>query len=60
VKYELSEHAASRMRGRKIKTAWLEKVITNPQRKEVDPDNPGMEHRLAATAERDYRVLRVV
>jgi hypothetical protein len=60
MKYELSEHAASRMRERKIKTAWLEKVITNPQRKEVDPDDPGMEHRLPAIAERDYRVLRVV
>jgi Domain of unknown function (DUF4258) len=53
MKYELSEHAASRMSERKIETAWLEEVITNPQRKEVDPDDPGMEHRLAAIAERE-------
>jgi hypothetical protein len=60
VKYELSEHAASRMRERKIETAWLEQTIMNPERSEPDPDNPGMEHRLAAIAERDYHVLRVV
>jgi len=60
MKYELSEHAATRMRERKIETAWLEEVITNPQRKEVDPDDPALEHRLAAIAEHDYRVLRVV
>lgn len=60
MKYELSEHAATRMRERKIEAAWLEEVITNPQRKEVDPDDPGMEHRLVAIAERDYCVLRVV
>jgi hypothetical protein len=58
--YELSEHAATRMRERKIETAWPEEVITNPQRKEFDPDDPGMEHQWAAIAERDYRVLRVV
>jgi|Kansoi400Nextera_1026152.scaffolds.fasta_scaffold16534_2 hypothetical protein len=60
MKYELSQHAATRMRERKIETAWLERVITKPQRKEADPDDPGREHRLAAIAERDYRVLRVV
>jgi hypothetical protein len=37
MKYELSEHAATRMRERKIEATWLEEVITNPQRKEVDP-----------------------
>jgi hypothetical protein len=42
MKYELSEHAATRVRERKIETAWLEEVITNPQRKEVDPDDPAL------------------
>ena len=58
--YELSQHAITRIRERKIETAWLEQVIKNPQRIEPDPDDPAMEHRLAAIAERDYRVLRVV
>jgi len=52
MKYELSEHAATPMRERKIETAWLEEVITNPQRKEVDPDDPALEHRLAAIGTR--------
>jgi hypothetical protein len=60
VKYQLSQHAAARMRERKIETAWLEQAITSPQHTEPDPDDTGMEHRLAAIAERDYRVLRVV
>jgi hypothetical protein len=60
VKYQLSQHAVTRMRERKIETAWLEQAIASPQRTEPDPDDTGMEHRLAAIAERDYRVLRVV
>jgi hypothetical protein len=60
MKYELSEHALIRMRERKIELAWLEQAITRPQRTEPDEDDPGMEHRLAAIAERDYRVLRVL
>lgn len=60
MKYELSKHAQTRVGQRKIEVAWLERVIANPQRTEPDPDDPGIEHRLAAIAERDYRVLRVV
>ncbi len=48
------------MRERKIEITWLEQALTNPERTEPDEDDPGMEHRLAAIAERDYRVLRVV
>ncbi len=59
MKYELSEHALIRLHERKIEIAWLEQVITSPQRTEPDEDDPCMEHRLAAIAEKDYRVLRV-
>jgi hypothetical protein len=60
MKYVLSQHAQTRLAERKIEAAWLEQAITNPQRTEPDPDDPGLEHRLATIAERDYRVLRVV
>jgi len=62
VKYELSQHAMVRLRERKIDFAWLEQAITQPERTDPDPDpdDPALEHRLAAIAERDYRVLRVV
>ena len=48
------------MRERKIETAWLEQAITQPQRTQPDEDDPGMEHRLVAIPEKEYRVLRVV
>lgn len=58
--YELTEHALIRMRERQIETAWLERALTNPQKTEPDEEDPGLEHRLASIAEKDYRVLRVV
>lgn len=60
MKYELTEHAAIRMHERKIEMRWLERALTDPQRREPDEDDPGMEHRSVAIAEREYRVLRVV
>ena len=60
MKYELSQHALIRIREREIEIAWLEQAITKPQRTEPDEDDLGMEHRLAAIVEKDYRVLRVV
>jgi Domain of unknown function (DUF4258) len=60
VKYELSGHALIRLGERKIETAWLEQAVTRPQRTMPDEDNPALEHRLAAIAEKGYRVLRVV
>jgi len=60
VKYELTEHAVVRIEERRIEFRWLEQAITLPEKTEPDPDNPALEHRLAAIAERDYRVLRVV
>jgi uncharacterized protein YuzE len=44
------------MRERKIQSDWLEQALINPQRREPDDDDPGLEHRLAPIAERDYRV----
>lgn len=60
MKYALSQHAQARLAQRKIEVAWLEQAITNPQRPEPDPDDPGMEHRLAVIVERAHRVWRVV
>ena len=52
MKYELSEHAMTRLRERKVEIAWLEQTIANPERTEADPDDPRLEHRLAAIPER--------
>lgn len=60
MKYALSQHAQARLAERKIEVVWWEQTITNPQRTEPDPDDPGLEHRLAAIAKRGCRVLRVV
>lgn len=60
MKYVLSQHAQTRLLERKIELAWLERIIANPQRTEPDPDDPALEHRLAAVPECGNRVLRVV
>ena len=48
-----------RLQERKIDFTWLEQAITQPEKTEPDPDEPALEHRLAAIAQRGYRVLRV-
>ena len=60
MKYELSRHASTRLRERKIALAWLERAITQPERTAPDEDDPALEHRLVAISESGYRVLRVV
>jgi hypothetical protein len=60
MQYALSRHAQVRLAERKIALAWLERVLVSPQRTEPDPDEPALEHRLAAIPECGGRVLRVV
>ena len=59
-KYELSAHAAAVMAERDIDLAWVEQVITHPERLESAKSNPGLTSAVGRIAERDGRVLRVV
>ena len=48
------------MQERGIAVAWLERVLSSPQRIEPDPDDAELEHRLGRINEHDSRALRVV
>ena len=48
------------MQERGIAVAWLERVLSSPQRIEPDPDDAELEHRLGRITEHGSRALRVV
>ena len=58
--FELTAHAATVIAERQIHVAWLEFVLTNPERTEADRFDPSLEHALARIPERGDRMLRVV
>jgi len=58
--YELSDHASSVLAEREIETTWVVRVLTTPERTEVDRSDPALTHALGRIAEYEGRVLRVV
>ncbi len=53
------KHALDVLRERKLEAGWIEKAVREPERREVDPIDPGVERRYLTIPERDGRVLRV-
>ncbi len=46
--FELTQHAKESLRKRgNIRTEWIEQVLLNPERVELDRNDPELEHRLA-------------
>ena len=60
IKYELTAHAVTVMAERQISVVWVERVLTGPERTELDRVDPELHHALGRIPERDDRVLRVV
>ncbi len=58
--YELSAHAARVLAEREIPVAWIERVLSMPERTEPDAVDPMLRHALGRIPERDDRVLRVI
>lgn len=58
--YELSEHASAVLAERDIETTSVVRVLTKPERTEVDRSDPGLTHALGRVTERGDRMLRVV
>jgi hypothetical protein len=48
------------MAEREIKTTWVVRVLTKPQRTEIDRSDSALTHALGRIDECDGRVLRVV
>jgi hypothetical protein len=55
-----TEHVLRRMAKRQLRQEWIERVIANPSRVELDEVDATLEHRLAAVPELANRVLRVI
>jgi hypothetical protein len=60
VEYELSNHAAQRMRERSIDARWLDMTLAEPDRDEPDNIDSTARHAFKRIAEKDNRILRVV
>jgi hypothetical protein len=58
--YELTAHAAVVVAERGIELEWVERTFLEPERTEVDRNDPSLQHALRRIAERDDRVLRVI
>jgi uncharacterized protein DUF4258 len=58
--YELSEHASAVLAEREIETTWVVRVLSKPERTEVDRSDPALTHALGRVTECADRVLRVV
>ena len=59
-KFVLSAHAETVTVERSIKTEWLERVLSHPEKVEADRENADLKHALGHIPEHGNRVLRVV
>ena len=59
-KYLLSAHAETVIAERSILIAWVEGVLTSPEKTEPDKEDPQLTHALGRIPEHGGRVLRVV
>ena len=60
MRWELTAHAATVLAERGISTQWVERVLSNPERKERDRVDPQLIHALGRIAQYGDRVLRVI
>ena len=58
--YVLTDHARSMIEKRGIKTAWVKKTLSHPERVEGDRFDDELEHRLARIEDYGNRILRVI
>ena len=58
--YVLTEHARIVLAERSIPLAWVERVLTHPQRTAVDGADPELRHAIAPIPEHGDRYLRVI
>jgi hypothetical protein len=58
--YVLTQHAKVVFAERDIPLAWVERVLTTPQRTAVDGADPELRHAIAPIPEHGDRYLRVI
>ena len=60
VAWKPTEHARTVLAERGIEASWVDRVLSAPDRVEVDARDPAVRHALGRIAERDQRTLRIV
>lgn len=60
LKFVLSAHAETVIAERSIPIAWVEQVLTSPEKTQPDKEDPQLTHALGRIPEHGGRVLRVV
>ena len=58
--YRLTTHARVSLGRRRIRLAWGQRAIEQPERTERDCEDPALRHALLPIPEHENRVLRVV
>lgn len=58
--FQLTEHARKVVQERNIKTEWIERALSVPERIEPDKEDIELEHSLTPISEFGNRVLRVI
>ncbi len=58
--FTLSAHAEVAIVSRSIPIEWVERVVSDPDKKERDMDDPNLTHALKRIPEHEERVLRDV
>ena len=59
-RFLLTNHASVVLRERDIPVEWVRRVLTHPDLRLPDAEDPNLFHALAPICEREDRVLRVV
>lgn len=59
-RYRLTQHARSAIADRKIDLSWIERVLENPIKIEVDRTDRELRHALGRIPEHGDRILRVI
>lgn len=60
MEYRISDHAAKRMKQRKVLPEWVAATLGNPDSTENDQEDPSLMHALKAIPDRGFKVLRVI
>lgn len=60
MEYRISDHAAKRMKQRKVLPEWVATALEHPDSTETDQEDPTLLHALKAIPDRGFKVLRVI
>lgn len=60
MEYRISDHAAKRMKQRRVLPEWVTAALENPDSIENDQEDPNLVHARKAIPDRGFKILRVI